>query len=132
MAMSRKREFLADAGSVELTKNPDAMITALRKVAGHSDLPAPSQIQEMYLDHPRESAFARLFATHPSIDDRIAALVKFGGGHDPGPLAETPPPDAAQSPLPQSAAPPAGPWSGTAAESSDAPAQPWGQSPTQT
>jgi heat shock protein HtpX len=132
MAMSRKREFLADAGSVELTKNPDAMITALRKVAGHSDLPAPSQIQEMYLDHPRENAFARLFATHPSIDDRIAALVKFGGGHDPGPIAETPPPDAAQSPLPQSAAPPAGPWSGTAAESSDAPAQPWGQSPTQT
>ena len=40
-AMSRKREFLADAGSVELTKNPDAMITALRKIAGHSEIHAP-------------------------------------------------------------------------------------------
>jgi heat shock protein HtpX len=132
MAMSRKREFLADAGSVELTKNPDAMITALRKVAGHSDLPAPSQIQEMYLDHPRESSLARLFATHPSIDDRIAALVKFGGGHDPGPFAEAPPADTAAPPLPQSPATSAGPWSGTAAETSDAPVQPWGQSPTGT
>jgi heat shock protein HtpX len=41
-AMSRKREFLADAGSVELTKDPDAMISALRKVAGHSEIHAPA------------------------------------------------------------------------------------------
>ncbi|MEJ0011306.1 MAG: hypothetical protein WDM94_01525 [Bauldia sp.] len=71
--------------SVELTKDPDAMISALRKIAGHSELAAPSQIQEMFLDHPREKGFARLFATHPSIDDRVAALVKFGGGRDPRP-----------------------------------------------
>src|SRR5205823_574749 len=37
-ALSRSREFLADAGSVELTKNPDAMITALRKIEGRGDL----------------------------------------------------------------------------------------------
>ena len=90
MAMSRKREFLADAGAVELTKDPDAMIGALRKIAGHSELAAPAQVQEMFLDHPRESGFARLFATHPSIDDRIAALVKFGGGRDFGPMADEP------------------------------------------
>jgi heat shock protein HtpX len=87
MAMSRKREYLADAGAVELTKNPDAMISALRKIAGHSDLPAPAQIQEMYLDHPRAAGMAGLFATHPSIDDRIAALVRFGGGRETVPAA---------------------------------------------
>ena len=80
--MSRKREYLADAGSVELTKNPDAMIGALRKIAGHSEIPAtPAQVQEMFLDHrPLRSASSR---THPSIDDRIAALVRFGGGREP-------------------------------------------------
>ena len=41
LALSRKREFLADAGSVELTKNPDAMIAALRKIEGRGELPAP-------------------------------------------------------------------------------------------
>jgi heat shock protein HtpX len=80
-AMSRKREYLADAGSVELTKNPDGMIAALRKIAGHSEIAAPSQIQEMFLDHPRPPGFAGLFATHPSIEDRIAALVRYAGGH---------------------------------------------------
>ncbi len=81
-AMSRKREYLADAGSVELTKNPDAMISALKRIAGHSEIEAPSQIQEMFLDHPKPAGFAGLFATHPSIEDRIAALVRYAGGHD--------------------------------------------------
>jgi heat shock protein HtpX len=86
-ALSRKREFLADAGSVELTKNPDAMITALRKIEGRGELEgAPSAVMEMCLDNPRVG-FANLFDTHPSIDRRIAALVQYAGGHDPGPLA---------------------------------------------
>ncbi|HMN87963.1 MAG TPA: M48 family metalloprotease, partial [Bauldia sp.] len=95
-ALSRKREDLADAGAVELTKNPDAMIGALRKIAGHSELAAPSQIQEMFLDHQR----AGFFATHPSIDDRIAALVRYGGGR------ETIPPDGPTETVPEIAAPP--------------------------
>jgi heat shock protein HtpX len=41
---------------------------------------------EMCVDNPREG-FADLFATHPSVDSRVEALVKFAGGHDPGPLA---------------------------------------------
>jgi heat shock protein HtpX len=86
-ALSRKREYLADAGSVELTKNPDAMITALRKIENRGELEgATSAVMEMCVDNPR-SGFADLFATHPSIDNRIAAIVKFAGGHDPGPIA---------------------------------------------
>ena len=86
-ALSRKREYLADAGSVELTKNPDGMIMALRKIEGRGELPgATSAVMEMCVDNPR-SGFADLFATHPSIDNRIAAIVKFAGGRDPGPLA---------------------------------------------
>src|SRR6516225_3919165 len=85
-ALSRKREYLADAGSVELTKNPDAMISALRKIEGRGELPgATSAVMEMCIDNPRE-AFSNIFDTHPPVDARVAALVKFAGGHDPGPL----------------------------------------------
>jgi heat shock protein HtpX len=86
-ALSRSREFLADAGSVELTKNPDAMILALRKIEGRGELHgATSAVMEMCVDNPREE-FTDLFSTHPSIEARIKALVDMMGGHDPGPLA---------------------------------------------
>jgi heat shock protein HtpX len=94
LALSRSRELLADAGSVELTKNPDAMITALRKIENRGELPgATSAVMELCVDNPREG-FADLFATHPSVDARVRALVQFAGGHDPGPLA--PPSDTAE------------------------------------
>lgn len=90
-ALSRQREYLADSGSVELTKNPDAMISALRKIENRGELHAAnSAVMEMCVDNPREG-FADIFATHPSVDDRVEALVKFAGGHDPGPLALPPP-----------------------------------------
>ena len=86
-ALSRRREYLADAGSVELTKNPDAMISALRKIENRGELEgATSAVMEMCIDNPR-SGFADLFATHPAVDKRVAALVQFAGGRDPGPLA---------------------------------------------
>ena len=89
-ALSRSREFLADAGAVELTKNPDAMISALMKISGRSELEGvPSGIMEMCIDNPR-SGFADLFATHPPIEDRVDALVKFAGGRLPEPAQ---PPD---------------------------------------
>jgi heat shock protein HtpX len=110
-ALSRSREFLADAGSVELTKNPDAMISALRKIEGRGELPgATSAVMEMCIDNPREG-FADLFATHPSIDSRVEALVKFAGGHDPGPIALPAPEDVPQEDAGQpQALPPGGPW----------------------
>src|SRR5229473_3382782 len=94
-AQKSSREFLADAGSVELTKNPDAMIAALRKIEGRGDLErANSAVMEMCIDNPRED-FANLFDTHPPIEKRVEALVRYAGGHDPGPIALPPPEEEA-------------------------------------
>jgi heat shock protein HtpX len=93
-ALSRRREYLADAGSVELTKNPDAMISALRKIEGRGELTgATSAVMEMCIDNPRQG-FANIFDTHPPVAARVAALVQFAGGHDPGPLALPAPSEA--------------------------------------
>lgn len=136
LALSRSRELLADAGSVELTKNPDAMITALRKIENRGELPgATSAVMELCFDNPREG-FADLFATHPSVDSRVKALVQFAGGHDPGPLAlpddtadapedEAEPRSADQLPPPV----PHGPWSDTASPAGSPPSLPQGRQP---
>jgi heat shock protein HtpX len=120
-ALSRKREYLADAGSVELTKNPDAMISALRKIEGRGEFAAAnSAVMEMCVDNPRQG-FADLFATHPSIESRVEALVKFAGGHDPVPLALEPQePDQLPSPASE------GPWgSGQEAEEKEREVKPF-------
>jgi heat shock protein HtpX len=78
--MSRKREYMADAGAVELTKNPDAMIRALQKISGHAEMASvPDEVREMALYNPR-TGLAGLFTTHPPIEKRIEALVKYAGG----------------------------------------------------
>ena len=108
-ALSRKREYLADAGAVELTKNPDAMITALRKIENRGELEgATSAVMEMCVDNPR-SGIADLFATHPSIDSRVQAIIRFAGGRDPGPIALPEP----QAPRDETADQPDGGWSPT-------------------
>jgi heat shock protein HtpX len=97
-ALSRSREYLADAGSVELTKNPDAMISALLKISGKGELEGvPSGLMEMCVDNPR-SGFADLFATHPPIEERVDALVRHAGGHRPPPQPEAPPAVEARPP----------------------------------
>ena len=91
MMLSRTREFVADAGAVELTKNPDAMISALRKVEGRSSLKGPDEVQQLFLDNQADGVgLEGLFATHPPIQKRIDALVKFGGGVDPGVWTDDP------------------------------------------
>lgn len=81
-SLSRRREYLADAGAVELTKNPDALISALRKISGNAEIKnAPAEVQEMFIENHR-SGFADMFATHPPIEKRIAALTAFAGGRD--------------------------------------------------
>ncbi len=100
-ALSRRREFLADAGAVELTKNPDAMISALQKISGNAAVNAPSEVREMFIENPH-SDFASLFATHPPIEKRIEVLAKYAGGR------VAPPTDASPKSF---GAKPAGPWS---------------------
>ena len=81
-ALSRSREYMADAGAVELTKNPDAMISALEKISGNSEIKdAPKEVRQMFIDNETQASFAGLFATHPPIEKRIEALVDYAGGH---------------------------------------------------
>jgi heat shock protein HtpX len=127
-ALSRQREYLADAGSVELTKNPDAMISALRKIEGRGEIPgANSAVMEMCIDNPRVG-FSNVFDTHPSVDARVEALVNYAGGHDPGPLAvEAPEPQAQIDDHSSTEDADAGPW-GDAPQSAPQ-AGPWGPEP---
>lgn len=79
MALSRNREYLADAGSVELTRNPHGMISALEKLKEAQPMKhvAPSS-SGLYISDPEENGrhrrFSDLFATHPPLDARIKRL----------------------------------------------------------
>ena len=77
-SLSQKREFLADAGAAELTRNPDAMISALQKISGNAHIDAPNDVQQMMVEN--RARFAGVFATHPSIEKRVAALRNYAGG----------------------------------------------------
>jgi heat shock protein HtpX len=109
MAVSRRREFVADAGSVELTKNPDAMISALRKVAGHAHLDAPEEVRGLFLENREDGVFG-LFATHPPIDQRIDALVRYAGGRIGDPPIEAAAAIPSTPPGPWDEPPAKGPW----------------------
>ncbi len=105
-AISRKREFLADAGAVDLTHNPDAMIRALQKISGHAEMPAvPDDVRQMMIEN--KSNFFGVFATHPPIEDRIKALVMIGGRDDT--LADSPA-SPEQTPAPRPWRRRLGPW----------------------
>jgi heat shock protein HtpX len=83
LSLSRSREYLADAGAVELTKNPDAMISALLKIAGRADIDGvPSGVMDMCFENDPDD-FADLFSTHPSVTKRVQALVETAGGRMP-------------------------------------------------
>jgi heat shock protein HtpX len=82
LAISRRREFLADMTSVEITRYPDSMIRALKKLRD-DDRPvehATSGNAHMFIDFPLKDAggfLKGLFSTHPPIEDRIAAIEKL-------------------------------------------------------
>ena len=72
-AISRKREYMADAGAVEMAKKPDAMMRALMRITGRDQLKqATAGISQMCIEntHP----FLGIFSSHPTVDSRIAAL----------------------------------------------------------
>lgn len=77
-AISRKREFMADAGAVQLTKNPEAMMSALQRIAGRDQIPETTDDIAMMCIENRK-AFLGLFATHPPIEKRIRALAETTG-----------------------------------------------------
>lgn len=81
MSMSRRREYLADSTAVEFTRNPDGLISALRKLDDDpNELKVANKATEnMYIVNPfKKEANGKkktnLFSTHPSIEDRINAL----------------------------------------------------------
>lgn len=78
-AISRQRESLADASSVQFTRNPEGLVTALLKIQQQGEQTFlknehAEQISHMCFSKAQKSAFAGLFATHPPIESRIAAL----------------------------------------------------------
>jgi heat shock protein HtpX len=82
LSLSRQRESLADVSGVELTRNPAGLISALKKIAQNNQPPEHFNhaVAAMMIDNPEEhhgSFFARLFDTHPPIEERIAALEKI-------------------------------------------------------
>jgi Zn-dependent protease with chaperone function len=79
-AVSRQREYLADASAVQFTRNPDGLAGALKKIAGHTDGSALHHPQSRMLRHfffsrgDEPSLFDFLLATHPPIEERIRLL----------------------------------------------------------
>ena len=78
LALSRSREYMADAGAVEFTHNSMALASALRKISGHSTLKevGNDEVKELFIDYKAEGFFS-LFATHPPIEKRIQVLEQY-------------------------------------------------------
>ncbi len=80
-AISRKREFMADAGAAQMTRNPLALASALRKISGDNEIESLTRddVAQLFIEHGVKSGgfVGRLFATHPPIQDRIRVLEQF-------------------------------------------------------
>jgi heat shock protein HtpX len=82
LAISRRREFFADATAAHITRQPSGLIGALKKIASHENIKlrsANTATAHLYIDDPVTSEthgnfLAKLFSTHPPIADRIKAL----------------------------------------------------------
>jgi len=82
LAISRQREYLADASGAMLTRNPDGLASALEKIGRDTEVleAANKATAHLYIDNPlknRHSFFDNLFSTHPPIPDRVARLRKM-------------------------------------------------------
>ena len=82
LAVSRQREYLADSSAALLTRDPEGLAMALRKLQANSR-PMRRQntaMAHLYINNPlRSGFFSRIFSTHPPIEDRITRLQKIGG-----------------------------------------------------
>jgi heat shock protein HtpX len=82
-AISRNREYMADAGGAQLTKKPEALASALRKISADPRIEAVERddVAQMFIENPQKKkkgmSFSSIFATHPPIDERIRVLEQF-------------------------------------------------------
>jgi len=77
LAISRRREFLADASAVKLTRQPDGLINALKKISSDRNIfaTASTATSSLYISNPfKDNKITSLFSTHPPTKDRIKAL----------------------------------------------------------
>lgn len=77
MAISRQREYLADATSAKNTSNPDAMISALKKLEGHErpmEKQSSATSHMFFLNPLKPGFFSKMLSTHPPLEDRIKRL----------------------------------------------------------
>jgi heat shock protein HtpX len=79
LSISRKREYMADAGAAQMTKKPIALASALRKISNNPEIQNVKRedIAQLYIEHKAKGMFSGLFATHPPIKKRIAVLEQF-------------------------------------------------------
>jgi heat shock protein HtpX len=89
-AISRQREYLADAGSVKLTRDPQGLIRALERLQQSDTALArdSSPVAALCIAPPKRLSLSELFATHPPLEDRIARLQAMGGIAPGGPPPE--------------------------------------------
>lgn len=92
-AVSRQREFLADASAVQFTRNPDGIANALKKIGGHSShallsSPVAAEYSHLYFGQGIKTAFGGMMATHPPLEMRIRKIQPDWDGHflSPEPL----------------------------------------------
>jgi heat shock protein HtpX len=76
LAVSRRREYLADASGAELTRYPDGLADALEKIMKHNrgDMKVSEAVSHLFIADPNRSALDALYATHPPIEERIKRL----------------------------------------------------------
>jgi heat shock protein HtpX len=86
LAISRKREYVADASGAELTRYPQGLASALKQISGNARPPVHEEtaIAHMMIAPPLNlrGKTSTLFATHPPTEDRIARLTEMAGGID--------------------------------------------------
>lgn len=74
LAISRKREFMADAGSVEITRYPKGLINALKKIQNDKPMKVNGAVAPLFFSDPLHQRIVNLFNTHPPIERRIEIL----------------------------------------------------------
>jgi heat shock protein HtpX len=76
LAVSRRREYMADASGAELTRYPDGLADALEKIMKHNrgDMKVSEAVSHLFIADPNRSALDALYATHPPIEERIKRL----------------------------------------------------------